>query len=79
MVITHYLGCTDHRPSRVVAKHVTTGERKVVSWDHTFSEAENHMLAAELILGPNIAYMASVKDGGYIFVRSVNHDNCNEL
>lgn len=46
MVETRYLGPTNTKPSRVVAKHVSVGTRVVVSWDHALDVADNHAAAA---------------------------------
>lgn len=64
---TKYFGPTDHRGSRVRARHVTTRKAKTVSWDHALDSFENHAAAAELVLGRRPQWGASVDGGGYLF------------
>ena len=54
VIVTRYLGPTDHRGSRVVATHHRDSEvtwRAVTDWDHSLDSTENHQLAAEQLLG----------------------------
>lgn len=53
---TRYLGPTDHRGSRVVARNVTTGKRKVISWDDALSAPDNHERAARAMLGFGLGF-----------------------
>lgn len=43
-ITTRFLGPTDHRPARVVAR--CDGGRVVLSWDHGKSSGQNHADAA---------------------------------
>lgn len=53
VIITRYLGPTNHNGSRVVATHKRDSEttwRKVWDWDHSLDGPENHRAAAEALL-----------------------------
>jgi hypothetical protein len=53
VIVTRYLGPTNHLGSRVVATHRRDSEttyRKVVSWDHALSAEQNHRAAADALL-----------------------------
>jgi hypothetical protein len=39
---TKYLGPTDTRGARVVAKHLTTGKRVTAGWDYALDVEANH-------------------------------------
>jgi hypothetical protein len=65
--VTRYHDPTDTRGSRVSAKHVTTGKRASVPWDHALDAFENHATAAEKVLGARPQFSASVDGGGYMF------------
>lgn len=67
MIETRYLGPTNYRGARVVARNVNTRTRKVVSWDHAIGAVENHERAAVALYGAPPAYYSSVGGGGYIF------------
>lgn len=67
VVETVYVGQTNHKPSRVRAKHVTTGKRVFVSWDYNLGADENHKRAAAKLLGCEPEWSASVNGGGYLF------------
>tara|TARA_R110001599_G_C11868832_1_gene622676 strand:+ start:54 stop:317 length:264 start_codon:yes stop_codon:yes gene_type:complete len=41
---SHYLGPTNHRGARIVAK-TASGHRLVVSWDYALNAADNHVAA----------------------------------
>ena len=41
---SHYLGATNHRGARIVAK-TASGHRLVVSWDYALNTADNHVAA----------------------------------
>ena len=43
---THFLGPTDHRGSRIVARVGTDGPRSVMSYDHELNGPDNHGKAA---------------------------------
>lgn len=43
---TGYIGMTEHRPSRVKAVNVTSGESVMCSWDHNLDQLGNHLAAA---------------------------------
>lgn len=64
---TKYLGPTDHRGSRVRARHVTTRKAVTLSWDHALDSFENHAEAAERVLGKRPEWSAGVDGGGYLF------------
>lgn len=66
MCETEYIGPTDTRGSRVRARHCTTRERKIVSWDHALGAFENHARAAEAVLGRRPEFSCSVDGGGYV-------------
>jgi hypothetical protein len=66
VIITRYLGPTDHRDSRVVATHKRDSEttyRKVLSWDHALNSEQNHQAAAEALLAA-WPYETSLRIGG---------------
>ena len=67
MCETRYFGPTDHRGSRVRARHVTTRKSKTVPWDHALDAFENHANAAEAVLGGRPQFSASIDGGGYMF------------
>ena len=73
-VQTHYLGPTDHRGARVVAKILGSGKRFVISWDHVLDTLENHTRAAEVAFGylhpaPRGDMLVSgVDGGGFVFM-----------
>ena len=53
VIITRYLGATDHRGSRVVATHKRDADtiwRATVEWDDGLDGPENHRAAAEALL-----------------------------
>lgn len=53
VIITRYLGPTDHRSSRVKATHKRDSEitwQAVVSWDHALDSEANHEAAAQQLL-----------------------------
>ncbi len=64
---TRYIGPTNYRPARVSAKHITTGKRVIVSWDHELDTRENHEAAALKLLGYSKMVCAST-DKGWIFL-----------
>lgn len=66
MCETKYLGPTNHRGSRVRARHITTRKTATVSWDHALDVFENHAVAAELVLGRRPEFSSSVDGGGFI-------------
>ncbi len=43
---TGYFGMTEHRPTRVKAVNVTSGESVIVSWDYNLDVLSNHHAAA---------------------------------
>lgn len=67
VVETTYVGQTETRPSRIRARHVTTRERRFVSWDHALDAFSNHLAAATALLGCEPAWYASIEGGGYLF------------
>lgn len=67
MCTTRYAGPTDTRGGRVIAKHMTTGKRAVVAWDHALDVYDNHARAAVVILGAEPTVCTSVDGGGYVF------------
>ncbi len=67
MCSTRYLGPTDHTGGRVQAKHLTTGKRKVVPWDHALDVQDNHARAAAEVLGRVPEFCTSVEGAGYVF------------
>ena len=53
VIITRYLGPTNHRGSRVVATHKRDSEktyRATIDWDHQLDSTANHLAAAEALL-----------------------------
>lgn len=53
IIITRYLGPTNHKGSRIVATHKRDSEqtwRKVIEWDNTHNAEENHQAAAQALL-----------------------------
>lgn len=53
VIITRYLGPTNHKGSRVVATHKRDSEqtwRKCLSWDHALTTEANHAAAAQALL-----------------------------
>lgn len=76
MVQTHYIGPTDTKGGRAVAVHMNTKKRAVVAWDHSKDVAENHLIAALMVLDDRmgeweITSRCSVDGGGYIFACSL--------
>ena len=67
MCETRYLGPTNHRGSRVVAKHLTTGKRVTLPWQHELDTFTNHARTAEKCLGAVPTIVTSVDGGGYVF------------
>jgi hypothetical protein len=67
MCTTRYAGPTDTRGGRVIARHVTTGKRATVPWDHALGIEENHERAAAKVLGCMPAFSTSADGGGFIF------------
>jgi hypothetical protein len=54
VIITRYLGPTNHRGSRVKATHQRNSEvtwQATLDWDHSLDSTANHQLAAEQLLG----------------------------
>ena len=54
VIVTRYLGPTNHRGSRVKATHQRDSDvtwRATLDWDHSLNATENHQLAAEQLLG----------------------------
>lgn len=66
MCETWYMGPTDHRGSRVRARHVTTRKVVTLSWDDELDSFENHAEAATLVLGRRPEFSCSVDGGGYL-------------
>jgi len=73
--VTKYHGPTDHRGSRVSAKHLLTGRRVVLPWDDALDVAENHCAAAVKLLqdtwgfeGPSSLLRCSMSSCGYVWV-----------
>lgn len=53
VIVTRYLGPTNHRGSRVKATHKRDSEvtwRAVTDWDYSLDSTANHQLAAEQLL-----------------------------
>ena len=72
---TKYLGATDYRPSRIVAR-TEGGHRLVVSYRHEYDAPQNHrMVAMELAANLGWYEMGSWHGGatvaGYAFVLEV--------
>lgn len=54
VIVTRYLGPTNHRGSRIKATHKRDSEttwQTTVDWDHSISAEANHQAAAQLLLG----------------------------
>lgn len=54
VIVTRYLGPTDHRGSRIKATHKRDSEitwQTTVSWDYSLDAEANHQTAAEQLLG----------------------------
>jgi hypothetical protein len=54
VIVTRYLGPTNHRGSRVKATHERDSDvtwRATLDWDHSLDSTANHQLAAEQLLG----------------------------
>jgi hypothetical protein len=65
MVETRYLGPTNHRGGRIVAKCLGSGKRLTVAWDHSHDNHDNHEHAARLLLaGIDANSLALGMDGG---------------
>jgi len=70
---THYVGPTNHRGSRIIAK--TPGAHKITqNWDYEINEDANHYAAAEALRAkldwPSIKAGGSTAKG-YAFVTSI--------
>jgi acetolactate synthase regulatory subunit len=53
VIVTRYLGPTDHRGSRIKATHKRdseTTEQITISWDYKLNSQANHQAAAEQLL-----------------------------
>jgi hypothetical protein len=70
---TVFLGPTNHRGCRVRAKHLNTGKRVIVTWDHALGALENHTLAARKVLDAEHLLVCSVDGGGYVFMKADGH------
>ena len=58
VIVTRYLGPTNHRCSRVKATHQRDSEvmwRATLDWDHSLDSTANHQLAAQQLLSKWIA------------------------
>lgn len=73
--VTKYYGATNHRASKVVVRHILTGKRATVSWDHGLDVLQNHERAAIKLLNPtwDVEVTADVlihgsTDTGYVFL-----------
>ena len=54
VIVTKYLGPTDHRGSRIKATHKRDSEtmwQATVPWDHSLDAEANHQAAAEELVG----------------------------
>ena len=73
-VVTHYLGPTNHRGARVVAKILGSGKRFVVPWEYADDTLDNHKRAAERAMSylrpvpEGRRLVSSVDGGGYVFM-----------
>lgn len=70
---THYVGPTNHRGSRIIAK--TPGARRIThAWNYEINEDANHYAAAEALRAkldwPSIKAGGSTAKG-YVFLTSV--------
>lgn len=69
-ISTKYLGPTNNRGARVVAKSAS-GHRHVMSWDHALNVPDNHAAAAQE-LAEKLAWVGKWHGGatadGYVFV-----------
>lgn len=53
IIVTRYLGPTNHRGSRIIATHKRDSEttyRATIPWQHDLSPEDNHLAAAERLL-----------------------------
>ncbi|MCE2892016.1 MAG: hypothetical protein LW848_12970 [Hyphomonadaceae bacterium] len=72
VILTKYLGPTNTRGSRI--KVTTFSGSIIVNWDHQFSQAENHTLAAHALIKKrgwdNLRFHGGLlpDDTGYAFV-----------
>lgn len=48
-IITKYLGPTNHKGSRIVARNSGNGKRITLSYNHALSSDQNHMEAARAL------------------------------
>jgi len=70
VIVTRYLGPTNHRGSRIKATHKRDSEatwQATVAWDHSLSAEANHQAAAEQLLGrwitrDDLVIMAAAND-----------------
>ena len=83
-IITRWLGQTNHKPSRVKATNVTSGESIIVSWDSNFDPLGNHLRAATALyekLGESVrrVVVCGVKNSsGYVFTAVPEWKGVNE-
>ncbi len=71
MIVTSFLGPTNHRPSRVAASHKRDSSETYSSrteWDHSLDSLGNHKRAAEK-LAKIIGFFY-----GHVKVEAVGHD-----
>lgn len=47
MILTKYVGPTNHNPGRVIAR--SNDQRAIVQWDHALGVIENHEVAAKAV------------------------------
>lgn len=76
VIITRYLGPTDHRGSRVVASHKRDSEktyRVTWDWDHSLDGPANHLAAAELLL-TKWPYLDPEQERFILAARGHDHD-----
>ncbi len=87
IIACHYIGATDYKPSRIVAKNVTSGDRLTMSYDAAQNACGNHgtgheafaVVALALLARENpedptcwrLASYAGAKDGGYLFATAL--------
>ena len=72
VIVTRYLGPTDHRGSRIKATHKRDSEitwQATISWDYSLDATANHQAAAEQLLGKWLT-----RDDLVIIGRGHDHD-----
>lgn len=71
-IFTTYLGPTDTKGSRIIARIAGSGKRFIISWDYALNPGDNHDAAAieacKRMGWSGKLRGASISGGGYVYV-----------